>query len=130
MPAFMHYCGGWIRKMQLNADGSVSFENLEPHGDWAFNDTGEINELVIKFHQKAEAAKVKEHKYSLIGPNVFELRTRDGYDIPNRFHQARNLLIAMPENWESEGSADKVQDEHASDKENQMPKASSEAPDA
>ena len=126
MPTFMHYCGGWISKMQLNADGSVSFENLKPHGDWAFNDTGEVNELVINFHHIPKAAKVKEHKYSLIGPNVFELRTRDGYDIPNRFHISRNLLIAMPENWGSKGSADNVQ----KDKEKQMPKASSEAPDA
>ena len=82
----------------------MRFESSADHGEWHYDDIGEVHELVVKYHHSADVAKIKEHRFAYIGPNVFELRRRDGYEIPNKYHIHRALLIAMPEKWESEGS--------------------------
>ena len=104
--AFTMYCGGYISKFILEGDGAVVMYNgdrLTPSSaSWSFNTDGE--KLTMNWNYKP-SGHCLEHVYRKIDEetSLYELKTKDGYSIPNGFHKSRCILIRTPTTSRSRG---------------------------
>ena len=93
--SFVHYGGGHCAKLFLHLGGGVSYNEGQIHGSWRLGREGEPDGIYATWHHDADGEKAREHYYSRLNADVkvWELITRDGSEMPNKFHKCRCLLL-------------------------------------
>ena len=96
-------CGGHLSKFVLESDGAVVLNGAVVYnGAWSLTADEQI--LTVYWNYK-QSGRCPPHVYKMIDKetSLYELKTKDGYDIPNPYHLSRALMIRTPRTSRSQG---------------------------
>ena len=101
--AFTMYSGGHLSTFLLESDGAVVLNGAVVYnGAWSLTADEQI--LTVYWNYK-QSGRCPPHVYKMIDKetSLYELKTKDGYDIPNPYHLSRALMIRTPRTSRSQG---------------------------